>query len=1069
MLLMGAVGARAAEAYAYFDSSDGSLNFCYDNNRSSNSSKYTVFSLNTGSNNPAWRSIASSVKELYFFSNFANYKPTSCYGWARDMTNLTKVTNIKNLNTTNVTTMAYMFKDCSSLKSLDLNLNNFVTTNVTSMGYMFYGCSSLTKINMASNFNTSNVTDFGFMFNGCSSLTSLDVSYFNTAKATYMASMFRNCSGLTSIDVSKFNTENAKLWLNEIFVGCSKLTSLDLSSFTIGTANAMLSGCSSLANLKVPSSANNLASNACTGVGTASKPCVLDFPDGFTPNGIGQGNGYITWKSGYFKDVLRPYAVFSGSTLTFYYDSQGIFRSGTIYKMNTGNSYPGWHENSASISEVVFDSSFANTRPTSCASWFMDMKNLKGITGLNLLNTSNVTTMQYMFSGCHKLLHVNLSLFDTSKVNNMLCMFDACESLSSLDVSSFDTSNVTTMYGMFGLCTNLKSISFGDGFDTSKVTGGFLNNGGFYMMFTNDTSLTNLDLSRFTFSESATTDNMIYGCKALMNLMIPKTANRLSSNACQGVGTQDAPCTLVYPAGFTPEKTSTGDGWYEWKSGYFKDAINEAYALLSTDEKTLTFYYDKYKFSRPGNSYELNIQNTPPAWYSSVSSVTSVVFDASFADARPTSCCQWFAGMDNLTTIRDIDNLRTDEVTSMRSMFQGCSNLAILDVSGFSTSNVEIMTSMFSGCSSLESLDVSGFDTRKVTDMSYMFHGCSSLTSLDVRGFDTKKVTNMSSMFTDCSSLTSLDLSKFTFKDNIRTNYFLYFCSGLQTLIIPASAGNLNGNACSNVGSRYAPCALVYPTGFTPEKTSTGDGWYEWKSGYFKDAFKKGDANGDGSVSVSDVMMTVNSVLGSTPPDGFYFDNANVNGDKVITVADVMAIVEIVLSNTSNNAPAHSRYSGADGIALSANDGHCTVVLDNSEPFTALQFTIVMPEGAELGNVAMMQARSDGHLVKMQAVAPGRYNMMVFAPSGAPLRDGTTALLHFDFSGCQPGDIAIEGTQLVNSQYETVLPTGVVTAITGIEADGAADAQPYYNTVGVKVKTPSRGVYIKNGKKVVVK
>ena len=156
-------------------------------------------------------------------------------------------------------------------------------------------------------------------------------------------------------------------------------------------------------------------------------------------------------------------------------------------------------------------------------------------------------------------------------------------------------------------------------------------------------------------------------------------------------------------------------------------------------------------------------------------------------------------------------------------------------------------------------------------------------------------------------------------------------------------------------------------------------------------------------------------------------------------------------------------------MGLSANDGHCTVVLDNSEPFTALQFTIVMPESAELGHVAMMQARSDGHQVKTKAVAPGRYNMVVFAPSGAPLRNGTTALLHFDYSGCQPGDIAIEGAQLVNSQYETVLPTGVVTAITGIEADGATDAQPYYNTVGVKVKTPSRGVYIKNGKKVVVK
>ena len=182
-----------------------------------------------------------------------------------------------------------------------------------------------------------------------------------------------------------------------------------------------------------------------------------------------------------------------------------------------------------------------------------------------------------------------------------------------------------------------------------------------------------------------------------------------------------------------------------------------------------------------------------------------------------------------------------------------------------------------------------------------------------------------------------------------------------------------------------------------------------------------------------------------------------------------MGIVSIVLGKTNSQAPAQSRTSAVDGIGITANSGLCTVALDNSEPFNALQFTIVMPEKAKLGNVAMMQARANGHQVKAQAVAPGRYNMVVFATSGAPLRDGTTALLHFDFTGCQPGDIAIEGAQLVNSQYETILPTGIVTDITGIEMDGDADSQPYYNTVGIGVKTPTRGVYVKNGKKVVVK
>ena len=93
MLLMGASGANATpEAYAYFDASDGSLNFCYDEGRTNRSNNgYQTFSLNSGYNNPAWSSIASKVKELYFFYNFANYYPKSTYRWAHNMTNLTSI------------------------------------------------------------------------------------------------------------------------------------------------------------------------------------------------------------------------------------------------------------------------------------------------------------------------------------------------------------------------------------------------------------------------------------------------------------------------------------------------------------------------------------------------------------------------------------------------------------------------------------------------------------------------------------------------------------------------------------------------------------------------------------------------------------------------------------------------------------------------------------------------------------------------------------------------------------------------------------------------------------------
>ena len=60
------------------------------------------------------------------------------------------------------------------------------------------------------------------------------------------------------------------------------------------------------------------------------------------------------------------------------------------------------------------------------------------------------------------------------------------------------------------------------------------------------------------------------------------------------------------------------------------------------------------------------------------------------------------------------------------------------------------------------------------------------------------------------------------------------------------------------------------------------------------DGFLLGDANGDGKVTVADVMLTVNYVLKGNV-DRFLFRNADVNLDNIITVADIMGIVNILL------------------------------------------------------------------------------------------------------------------------------------------------------------------------------
>ena len=64
------------------------------------------------------------------------------------------------------------------------------------------------------------------------------------------------------------------------------------------------------------------------------------------------------------------------------------------------------------------------------------------LTSLNLsnFNTSSVTGMYEMFSGCTSLTFLNLSNFDTSSVTRMYEMFSGCTSLTSLNLSNFDTS-----------------------------------------------------------------------------------------------------------------------------------------------------------------------------------------------------------------------------------------------------------------------------------------------------------------------------------------------------------------------------------------------------------------------------------------------------------------------------------------------------------------------------------------------------------------------------------------------------------------------------------------------------
>ena len=222
-----------------------------------------------------------------------------------------------------------------------------------------------------------------------------------------------------------------------------------------------------------------------------------------------------------------------------------------------------------------------------------------------------------------------------------------------------------------------------------------------------------------------------------------------------------------------PESVTYGDVQY--------NVIEQGYAVFDSETGTLTFKYGK----KPAGDNVYDTDNTDYTWESQAwdcSQIKKVVFDPSFAAARPKSTTHWFYKSELLTEIVGIEYLNTSEVTTMRGMFSGCGNLTNLDVHKFVTDNVTNMAWMFENCSSLKSLDVSKFNTSNVTDLGAMFDNCPSLTNLDVSHFDTGNAKSLNSMFRGCSGLTSLDVSNFNTGNATDVCGMFENCSSLKSL-----------------------------------------------------------------------------------------------------------------------------------------------------------------------------------------------------------------------------------------------------------------------------------------------
>lgn len=632
-------------------------------------------------------------------------------------------------------------------------------------------------------------------------------------------------------------------------------------------------------------------------------------------------------------------------TITFYYDNNKAGHSAeSLYDLS---SFTSKVKNKTSVTKVVFDASFANARPTSTYSWFSGMSALTSITNIKNLNTSATTNMSYMFSGCKSFTSLDLTTLNFGKNPSVSSICSGCSGLKTLSLPSNFPNNGSSAFNNVGsatapcILTVASNYNFGSGINAntlyfrwcsgyfykkgtnvpyaflsgtsltflydaspwsrtgtkyslnsgtatpewsgssasitqvemnssfanarptstykwfngmSKLTTikniGYLNTSAvtnmsymycgcqaltsIYLPFTTDnvtnmsymfdgcTALVSLNLSRFNMSKVTSSSYMARNCKAVKELIIPSTISGVSSNAFTSVGTTSAPCLISAPSGFNFGTDMTGF-YFNWKSGCFYLKGNKlSYAMLNG--QALTFYYDDSTWSRSGTRYLLNKGTTAPGWSSSIASVTQVSFDTSFANARPTSTYKWFSGMSSLTTVSNSGNLNMSEVTNNSHMFDGCTKLAAFTMP---TTIKSIDASMFINCSSLKSIDIPA-SVKSIGDNA--FYGCSSLGNVTVR------------------FSTPLTIAESVFSN--RKNAFLS---------VP-------------VGCRNAFFTANY--------------WKDFK-GFLEDGkYIPGDVNHDGQMTINDVTLLVNFILGNTS-SGLYIESADANRDGSIDIGDV--------------------------------------------------------------------------------------------------------------------------------------------------------------------------------------
>lgn len=435
---------------------------------------------------------------------------------------------------------------------------------------------------------------------------------------------------------------------------------------------------------------------------------------------------------------------------------------------------------------------------------FRTGEQINSITGLEMLDTSNVTDMSQMFQSCgNHSTEFTLDLgnnFNTSNVTRMKDMFEGCGRESTkftLNLGdNFDTSNVYDMSGLFHNCgynSTVFALDLGEKFDTSNV----INMSDMFNGCGAKSTVFTLDLGeKFDTSNVTNMKSMFREC-----------------------GYSSTKFTISLGDKFDTSKvTDMSSMFYRFgdESDEFTLDLGDHFDTSNVENMTYMFYACGYRspvfklnFGNKFNTSKVTDMSSMFAYTGCYSKEFNLALDDRFDTSNVTGISAMFlgCGSESETFTLDLGNhFDTSKVTgSMALMFQGCgetSKVFTLDLGDkFDTSNVTNMDNMFYRCgfkSNVFTLDLGDkFNTSKVTDMGRMFGYCgfnsTAFTTLDLSSFTIGAKTDLRS-FATYSPVTEFIFGEGWANASLPTKNVFYSYDKVDTTVTGATKNLLNYN-----------------------------------------------------------------------------------------------------------------------------------------------------------------------------------------------------------------------------------------------------------------------------------